>query len=143
MASDKEDLVRRFMEQAWSDHDLSVALVCAHPEIELDWSASVGPLGDVYRGHEGLVRFWDAIWDAFDEFMPQIEETIEAGHDRLITCDLIRGRGKASGVEVNSRGAVLWTFRDAKIAQARLFQSRDEARAAAGLAGNARSDPSR
>jgi ketosteroid isomerase-like protein len=127
MSNEQKNLVRRFTEEAWGNRDLSAALACAHSEIEIDWSASMGPFKDVYRGHEGLAQFWEALWEAWDEFAPQIEESIEYGDDRLITANQIRARGKASGVEVTSRGAVLWTFRDGKIASARLFQSRDDA----------------
>jgi ketosteroid isomerase-like protein len=142
MSSEKEDLVRRFTDEAWGNRDLSVAMACAHPEIEIDWSTSIGPFKDIYKGHEGLAQFWESLWDAWDEFAPRIEESIECGHDRLITANLIRARGKASGVEVSSRGAVLWMFRDGKIAGARLFQSRDEALEAVGLTADARLDPS-
>ena len=134
-----EDVVRRF-EGAWGNHDLEAALACAHPEIEVDWSASMSPFKDTYHGHDGLERFWKGMWEAFDEFMPQMEESFECGPDRLITADRINARGKASGVEVTSRGAVLWTFRDDKLAGARLFQSRDEALEALGLTADGRAN---
>jgi ketosteroid isomerase-like protein len=82
------------------------------------------------------------MWEAWGEFAPQIEESIECGHDRLVTANRIRARGKASGVEVNSRRAVLWTFRDGKVAGARLYQSREEALEAVGLTADARLDRS-
>jgi ketosteroid isomerase-like protein len=142
MSSEKEDLVRRFTDEAWGNRDLSVAMAYAHPEIEIDWSTSMGPLKDIYYGHDGLAQFWESLWDAWDEFVPQIEESIECGNDRLITVNLTRARGKASGVEVSSRGAFLWTFRDGKIAGTKLFQSRDEALEAVGLTADARLDRS-
>ena len=141
MSSEKEDLVRRFTEGAWADRDLSAAVACTHPEIEIDWSTSLGPSKDIYHGHDGLAQFWESLWEAWDEFAPQIEESVECGQDRLITANLIRARGKASGVEVSSRGAVLWTFRDGKIVGARLFQSLDEAREAVGVTADVRLDP--
>jgi ketosteroid isomerase-like protein len=127
-----EDLVRRTLE-AWKDKDLGVVLDCAHPEVELDWSASVGPFRGMYYGHAGMAEFWDLLWDAFEEFIPQIEACIDCGDDRLITDNPITARGKASGVDVTSRGATLWTFRDGKIVGQKLFQSLDEALAAVGL----------
>jgi ketosteroid isomerase-like protein len=136
MPSQNEDLVRRTLE-AWKKKELGVVLACAHPEIELDWSASVGPLQGMYHGHAGMARFWDLLWDAFEEFAPLIEACIECGDDRLITDNLIRARGKASGIDVTSRGATLWTFRDGKIAGEKLFQSLDEALAAVGLTADA------
>jgi len=141
MSNAKQDLVRRFTEEAFGSHDLSIAVSCAHPEIAIDWSRSVGPFRNVYRGHEGVAQFWESLWEAWEEFEPRIEEVIECGHDRLVTANLIRARGKASGVEVTSRGAVLWTFREGRIAGARLFQSRDDALEAVGLTADAPLDP--
>jgi ketosteroid isomerase-like protein len=141
MSNEKEDLVRRFTEEAWRDKDLSAALACAHPEIEIDWSTSLSPFKGIYHGHAGLERFWESLWEAWDEFTPEIEESIECGPDRLVTANLIRARGKASGVEVSSRGAGLWTFRDGKIAGMRLFQSRDEALEAVDMTADAGHDP--
>src|SRR5207249_9093513 len=46
MSNEQEDLVRRFTEDAWVDQDLSIALACAHPEIEIDWSTSLSPFKD-------------------------------------------------------------------------------------------------
>jgi uncharacterized protein len=136
-AAVKEDVVRRFTEEAWGRRDLNTAMACAHPDIEIDWSASMGPFKNIYRGHDGLEKFWQTLWEAWDEFNPQIEESIDCGPDRLITANFIRARGKASGVEVTSRGAVLWAFRDGKLVGARLFQTRDEALEAVGLAADA------
>jgi ketosteroid isomerase-like protein len=140
MSDEKEGLVRLFMVEAWGRRDLSIALECAHPDIEIDWSTSLGPYKDLYRGHAGVEQFWDSLWEAWDEFSPQIEETIECGENSLITANLIRARGNASGVEVTSRGAVLWTFRDGKIATAKLFQGREDALEARGLASDDRLD---
>jgi ketosteroid isomerase-like protein len=127
MSTEKEDLVRRFTEEAFRKKDPDILLSSTHPDIEVDWSSSIGPFQDVYHGHDQVTRFWEALWEAWDEFTPQIETIIECGEDRLLTEIAISARGKASGIEVNSRGATLWTFRDDKIVGARLFQSLDEA----------------
>jgi ketosteroid isomerase-like protein len=128
-----EEVVRRFLNEAWGRRDMDAALACAHPEIEIDWSNSMAPFGGTYTGYDGLVRFWTSLWEAWEQFRPVIEEVIELGHDRFITVNLIRARGKGSGIEVESRGAALWTMRDTKIAAVKLFQGKDEALQALGL----------
>ena len=43
------------------------------------------------------------------------------------------GRGRGSGVEVDAVGAQLWTIHDGKAQSVKLYQSKDDALAAAGL----------
>jgi hypothetical protein len=53
----------------------------------------------------------------------------------LITLDVVRAKGKGSGVHTEARGAMLWTLHEGKIARAKMFQTKDEALAAAGVSG--------
>jgi len=56
-----------------------------------------------------------------------IEEVIDCGPEALITVNLIRARGKTSGIEIAARGATLWTLRGEKISRVKLFQTKEEA----------------
>jgi ketosteroid isomerase-like protein len=133
MSRNNEDLVRRFLTEIATRRDSNAALACAHADINVDWSDSRAPYSGTYRGHEGVMQFWTGLWDAWDEFSPEIEEVIECGRDRLVTVTMIRARGKTSGIEVAARGAVLWTVRDGRISQVKLFQGKDEALEAVGV----------
>jgi ketosteroid isomerase-like protein len=126
------EVVRRFY-ASWSRRDLDAALECVHPEIEFDWSGSLSPFRGIYRGREGVVLAWTEIMDAWTKFAPEIEKVIECGPERLITPTLVRGQGKASGVQGEAHGAVLWTLREGKIIQGKLFQSKEEALEAVGV----------
>jgi len=57
---------------------------------------------------------------------------IEA-EDSVLAVINFRGRGKASGAEVNIELFQLWTFRDGKIIRGQGFFDREEALEAAGL----------
>jgi ketosteroid isomerase-like protein len=126
-----EEIVRRFYE-SWTRGDIDSVLECAHAEIEFDWSDSRAPFKGIYRGHEGVFRASIEIWEAWDEFRLEIDDVIECGPERLITPTTVRGRGKGSGIEIEARGAVLWTLREGKIVQAKLFQTKEEALQAVG-----------
>jgi ketosteroid isomerase-like protein len=132
MSQENVELVKRF-EESWAASDLQTALECVHPEMEFDWSDSMGPFAGMYRGLDGLTRFWTEMLEAWEHFAPEMEEVIDIGPDRLITLDVVRGRGRGSGVDIEARGAMLWSFRDGKIARAKMFQTKDEALAAADL----------
>jgi ketosteroid isomerase-like protein len=126
------EVVKRF-EDSWAAGDLDATLECVHDEVVFDWSDSIGPFAGTYRGRDGMVRFWEELREAFEEFSPEALEFIEIESDRVITLDVVRGRGKGSGIEIEAQGAMLWSFRDGKIAHAKMFQTKDEAVQAAGL----------
>jgi len=85
-----------------------------------------------FEGSEAVGR-WFGDW--FQTFEPgyrfEIEEARDLG-DVVFLDASHHGRGRASGVEVSSRMAYLYTVRDGKIARAELYATREEALAAAG-----------
>ena len=132
MSVENVALVRRF-EESWRNQELDAALECVHDEIEFDWSDSIGPFVGTYRGHDGFTRFWNELLDAWERFSPEAVEFIECGPQELITLDVVRARGRGSGIDMESRGAMLWTLREGKIARAKMFQTKAEALEAVGL----------
>ena len=127
MTSEQEaELVRRFHE-AWFTENLEVVLDCIHPEMEFDWSESRAPFKGIYRAHDGMRRYWDDMREAWDWFKPEIDDVIDCGDGRLVTPTTVHGRARASGIELEAHGAVLWVMRDAKILSGKLFQTTDEA----------------
>jgi ketosteroid isomerase-like protein len=126
------ELVRRF-EKSWASRDLDAALDCVHDDLEFDWSDSMGPFVGTYRGRDGLTRFWTEMLEAWEHFSPEIQEVFDCGPQRLITLDVVRARGKGSGIDMEARGAMLWTVREGKIVRVKMFQSKEEALEAVGL----------
>ena len=134
MSEEMTAVVRRF-EDCWARGDLHGAQECVHPDFEFDWSNSIGPFAGIYKGHDGLARFWDELLETWDNFAPTAEEFISCGPDQLITVDVVRGRGRGSGIEMQARGVMLWTLRDGKILRTKMFQNKDDALEAVGLTG--------
>ena len=117
--------------------DTEAVLAAYDPDIEWDFSGS--PFRDVvnhgvYQGHGGLRSF---IRERTDEAWRQIEdhldELIDAG-DHVVTVVTSRGRGLASGAEVELTHAGVWTVRGGKIVRVAWVRTRDEALDAVGLA---------
>ena len=69
---------------------------------------------------------------AFDELEVTAEEFIDAG-DRVLVTAYHRGRGRGSGVEVDTRFYELYTLRDGKVVRVDEFTDRPDALEAAGL----------
>ena len=77
--------------------------------MEFDWSDSRSPFRGTYLGHSGLERLWAEMWEAWDEISIDVEDATECGPGRLVTANLVRARGRGSGVATEARGAILWT----------------------------------
>ncbi len=69
---------------------------------------------------------------SFDELDVTIEEIIDAG-DQVIVVAHHRGRGRASGAEVDTRFYEVYTLREGKISRVDEYTERGEALEAAGL----------
>lgn len=123
-------LARRLYE-LFNDRDIDALLELAAPDIEWDWSRSIGPDSGVHYGPEAVRRFLTTSWEHWDVIEMTPEETIEAGQD-LVVLVHVRLRGR-DGIEVEARGPHVQTWREGRLARYRLFQERSEALAAVGL----------
>jgi ketosteroid isomerase-like protein len=84
-------------------------------------------------GHDGLRKFtrdWNEAWEYAED---HCEELIDAGGEHVISVVTRRGRGLASGVEVETRRGGVWTIRDGKVVRTVWFPSVEEALEALGL----------
>jgi ketosteroid isomerase-like protein len=115
----------------WAAQDFDAAIEPLAEDFVLDWTESRAPFRGVYRGRAAVYRFWEDVRDAWEDFLPRIEEVVDAGRDRLVTRTTVTGRGRGSGLEITAHGAVVWTFRDGAVASGKLFQNVEDALAAA------------
>ena len=94
-------------------------------------SAQVG-LDPVYRGHEGVRRYWRDYLSAFERLDFELEELVDAS-GRILAVVRERAVGRASGIAFEARIFAVWTLRDGKITRMQGFRDREEALEAAGL----------
>jgi len=134
MSQKNVEVVRRLHEAATS-RDVSTVLALYDPAVELDASRVqiVGFMGqEVYRGHDGLRRFfgeWHEAWESIDY---SFEELIDAG-EQVVSVVTRRARGRASGADVEWPLALVWTLREGRVTRLVWFPTRTDALAAAGL----------
>src|SRR3954463_10042212 len=132
MSQENVEITRAALD-ALNREDIDAALKDAAPDFVFDFSRSVGTEGGVYK--LGQMRtFWGELAaEMWESSRFEVEEFIEAG-DLVMTpvTNLLRGR---DGIEVQARGAWVWTFRDGSVARITLYQTRQEALEAAGLSG--------
>ena len=134
MSEENVEIVRRVYD-AVARHDTATVIAAYDPEVEWDtsrspWGSMMG--GRLYRGHEGLRRFYREWYEAWGDYDEVLEELIDAG-EQVIVAATGRGRGRASGAEVEWSQYGVWMIRDGKVIRVVWFPTRDEALKAAGL----------
>jgi ketosteroid isomerase-like protein len=88
---------------------------------------------DLIAGRDAALELYRHYWGTWDEYVLEPVEIIDAGHDRVVVIQDERGRGRESGAPFESRWAVLYTMREAKIVRIEHFSEPREALEAAGL----------
>ncbi len=129
MSQENVEIVRRAWEiEAFGRDDYRAEVLTVY-----DSDVVVAPLEE--EPSYGLDAYLDYIerwFAAWEELEQAAEEYIDAG-DRVVVRGYFRGRGRGSGVEVDSRFYEIYTLRDGKIVRVDEFAERGEALEAAGL----------
>ena len=103
------------------------------PEVEWVWAPEYRRLvGDrVYQGPEGVETATREWFEAWDRYSLEAEDFIDAGESVVV---LSHGHARTKqGVELEHRGAEVWTLRDGKVVRMRAYGHRADALEAAGL----------
>ena len=111
--------------------DIDAALKDAAPDFVFDFSRSVGLEAGVYKLDQMRTFFGRWVGEMWESSRFEADEFIEAG-DFVMTpvTNFLRGR---DGIEVQARGAWVWTFRDGSVARITFYRERQDALEAAGL----------
>jgi ketosteroid isomerase-like protein len=129
MSQENVELVRAAIE-AINRGDTDAAFKDAAPDFIFDLRRAVGTDRGVYdldqmrRLTEDFGSAWDSVNYGLDEFIEAGEHVVTPFTNKLV------GRDR---IEVQARGAWVWTIRDGGIVRACLYQERSEALEAAGL----------
>jgi hypothetical protein len=83
-------------------------------------------------GHQGAVEWAVKLWQVFGEFCLTIDAPMATG-DRVAVYWRAHGKGKRSGIEVDTSGYAVFTITDRKVRRLEFFDTRRAALEAAGL----------
>ena len=102
------ELVRGII-QALNRGDLDEMLGRMHPDFE--WRPlEASPVARVYRGREQVRRYVEDWLGTFQSLRVELEDPTQVG-DRLVVEVRGHGRGRASGVQLETRFCQVWTLR--------------------------------
>jgi ketosteroid isomerase-like protein len=130
MTQENVEVVRSALD-AFSRRDFEAMRALNHPDVEVDWSASMGLGAGVYKGTEEVFRFYRDFFDTFEEIVVAPEGFIESV-DSVVVPNTAQMRGR-DGIETVARSALLFELRNGQIERICLFQETQEALEAAAL----------
>jgi ketosteroid isomerase-like protein len=121
----------RTVEEAFNRRDLETAIGAYDPAAE--WQmAREDPDTATLHGAEAITRLWESWLESYPDLRVEAQEVIPAG-DRVFVWVQIRGRGAASGAEVEQEEAYVYTFSNGKITRVEEYFDRQEGLEAAGV----------
>jgi ketosteroid isomerase-like protein len=126
MGSENLDVVRRQW-KAFDGGGLDAVAAFWHPAI--DWRAVEGAADDVgvLHGVQAMRRYYEDWVETFDGIQSEVEEVLGDAGENLAVVVRVSGRGRASGVPVDSRYSVVYTIRDRLIVRGREYGTPAEA----------------
>ena len=101
-------------------------------DMEWGYSDEFPGIAGVYKDpaeRNRRLREWLSPWE---DWRCEAEDYVASGEFVVALCRY-RGRGKDSGVSVDSEGAHVWQLRDGRVIRLEVFSSRERALAAAGI----------
>ena len=124
------EVVRRVID-AINRADFEAVVASFSADFEFDFSNSRGPMSGVYHGRDGAKDFLTSFFEPFAAVEFVAGEVVPLEDGRVLTVTPVRARGQESGIETAATGASIWTIREGEVVAITLYQSKDEALAAA------------
>jgi ketosteroid isomerase-like protein len=113
---------------ALRSRDVPAVLELCHDDVEVykdpgvvDMVAALTP-----RGRDRVESYLEGWLESWDAYEPTLEELRGSG-DQVVALVQVHSRGRGSQFDLNEDMADVFTVRDNKIAQMRLYVTRDEA----------------
>ena len=107
-------------------------LPLVHDDFEMVTTREVASEPDVYRGPEGVRRWWTSFLEVMDTVNLDAGSFEDAGDGRVLVEFEIRARGQASGIEATQPAVAVATVADGKLLRLEFFTDSAQARARLG-----------
>lgn len=132
VSQENVEIVREFLE-AFNNDDYETCLEMIDPGVEWHPPPDI-PNAAVARGRDALIVNFQDWLGAWADYRAIPEEILEGRGNTVVVISLESGRGKDSGIEVQSRRITgLYELSDGKIVRFKAYLDRTRALEAAGL----------
>jgi ketosteroid isomerase-like protein len=101
-----------------------------HSDFEAITPPSLASEPGIYRGHDGIRRWFDSFYEVMDDIRWDASKFHEVG-DRVVVEFTLRARGKTTGLDLGQDAVMVWELRDGKAVRVDLYPTLDEAMSAA------------
>jgi len=131
MSRDNVEIVRKLLD-IYNERSFAENVSLIDPDIVWDVSRVDLPDATAYTGpleFSGFVETWE---EGFASERMEAEELVDAG-DQIVVTVRHHGRGRASGIEVDQRFAMVWTLSGGRAVRMDVYPTREEALKAVGL----------
>ena len=119
---------------AWNEGSLETVLPFVAEGIEwLEVEGRPESAGLEVRGKARVRSMLESLYETWQRYRLEPEEVQAVGDDRVVAVLREVARGRASGVDVESRWGYVITFRDGKLGRVEAYRNPDHALEAAGL----------
>ena len=132
MSEENVENLRRAVE-AYNGGDAEAFVALARPDVEWEDAVFWSEGTKVYRGREELRDWFAQVREPWESIQVAVEETLEAGDDRMVVGLGLTARGRSSGAETRQKVWQVNWFIEGLTAKRRVFRDRTEALEAAGL----------
>ncbi len=130
MSQENMEIVKRVVE-AFNRRDIDAFAELTTPDFE--WVPMMAAIeGEVFRGRQGIETYLGRLDDVWEDYRVVAGEYRDLG-DRILYLGRVVGRGRSSGVPVDTPLGALTDYRDGKCRSLRNFLDHAEALRAAGL----------
>lgn len=132
MSRENIETVRRAYD-AWNRGEPEAAIELLSPEIEWHLPPNL-PDAESWRGRDEVVQGLSSLSGSWSELRAEVRDLISAG-DRVVALVRFQGQGATTGLPVEgvSVDAQVWTLREGRVVEVRMYSGTDEALEAVGL----------
>ena len=103
------------------------------PDFELRQASSIVDTAGVFHGRDAFRDSLGELSESFEDLTFRAEQFLEAPGGEIIVLVHARGRGRASGMQIDNHIAWVWTFRDEQLARMVVYEEPSDALEAVGL----------
>jgi len=103
------------------------------PDFELHQASSIVDTAGVFRGEDAFRSTLDELEESFEDLTFEGERFFQAAGGEILVLVHVKGRGRASGLEIDNHIAWVWTFRDDLAVRLVVYEEPEVALRAVGL----------